>query len=85
MVTTTPTAEEARPVFRRDMPPRPQCYNFATEALMRLALLAGLRCPNCGAGLVFDGTRTRCDNGVDCGYGWSNPDAAESDIYHGLT
>ena len=67
------------------MPPAPQRYNFATEGLMRLAVLAGLCCPNCGACLIFDGRRLRCDNGVDCVYDWSNPDTAEADVYFGLT
>ena len=76
----------ARPVLRRgERTPLPQRCNFATEALMRLAILAGLGCPNCGSRLSFDGTRLRCDNGVDCTYAWRDPDAAESDIYFGLS
>lgn len=51
---------------------------------MRLAILAGLGCPNCGSRLAFDGTRLRCDNSRDCNYAWRDPEAAESDIYFGL-
>ncbi len=76
----------ARPFHRRgDCSPLAQRSNFATETLHRLAILAGLRCPNCGTGLVFDGSRLRCDNGVDCAYAWRDADSAESDIYFGLT
>ena len=81
MATIIPQTEEARPVFRRDMQPRPQRMNFATQTLMRLALLAGQRCPNCGLHLDFDGSRLHCD---ECSFGWSNPDVAESEVYHGL-
>lgn len=76
----------ARPVLRRgERSPLPQRCNFASEALMRLALLAGLRCPNCGHNLGFDGTRLICNNGVDCCYAWRDADAAESDVYFGLS
>ena len=76
----------ARPVFRRGQRlPLPQRCNFATEVLMRLALLAGMKCPNCGYNLSFDGNRLRCDNSKDCAYAWRDPDTAESDIYFGLT
>lgn len=76
----------SRPFHRRgQQPPLAQRCNFATETLMRLAILAGLRCPNCGEVLVFDGSRLRCNNGKDCLYNWNNPDAAESDVYFGLT
>ena len=67
------------------MAPRWERGNFATETLMRLALLAGQRCPNCGDCLVFDGRRLRCDNSLDCVYDWSNPDVAESEVYHGMS
>ena len=50
---------------------------------MRLAILAGLTCPNCDDNLSFDGNRLRCDNSTDCGYGWRDADTAESDIYFG--
>ena len=63
------------------MPPRPQRVNFATEALHRLALLAGQGCPNCDLRLDFDGSRLHC---AECGYGWSNADSAESDVYYGM-
>lgn len=76
----------ARPVLRRgERSPLPQRMNFATEALMRLAILAGLRCPNCDYPLIFDGMMLRCSNGVDCSYGWRDADAAETDIYCGIS
>lgn len=76
----------ARPVFRRgERPPVPLRYNFATEALLRLALLAGNCCPNCGETLVFDGNRTLCSNPLNCTYSWDNPNTAESEIGFGLT
>ena len=81
----SPLPLSARPVrCRKSSVPLPQRYNFATEMLMRLAVLAGLTCPNCGEDLVFDGKRLRHDYSTDCTYAWRDADAAESDIYFGL-
>lgn len=75
----------SRPVHKRGASPRPQRHNFATENEHRLALLAGLHCPNCDHPLVFDGSQLRCDNGRDCSFGWDKAERAEGEIYFGLS
>ena len=77
-------AGKRRPVHTRACDPRPQRHNFATENEHRLALLAGLFCPNCDGPLIFDGSQLRCDNGRDCTFGWDRADTAESEVYFGL-